>query len=724
MKQMFVKRIVWLLLVALMLVPLAACTPPDVPEDSTPTSEEENAMTTATSAESTGAMDGTTTVSSEVTGTAASGTPSTAQSTTKATTKAQTTTRTTIDRDANDEFTTKLPRMTYPLKVGEADGANSGKKGNIYVVDYQALVQEGLMSGERYRYDMTKFLSALQGVLNREKPVLYIMDYPGDYTENLFVYMRQKDSLLYGYKRVDIDTFEGLITTFKKEIQAAGLITWDEKVPATVNAATVACGVDGYLPVRYTTEAGSVYNILTKDYGVSVKVDLNNKFTGKGTIWDTKRASTGSPKNDAHIWAIEKYMSKTSDKYMGYAMDAISWNGDNSNPTYKTDIYATYVPNTDYFVARKAFVFDLNPWVGEVSTDEPNAPAGVDYNTLVEILTKQYNKHGGKGFTQVTGFPGIETKYSDSAIANGPHDGAASEFRTVEVLTAYNCNVDADCPGMSSMFNCSVYMHFPLKSSYKNNRPTSIPKYDPNKKYIMYYMGDCDSASWISRFYMLNWQDEARGEIPLAFPYNVNLSERIPVVFDYFRTTATENDYFIGGDSGAGYVNPTLLVEGMRKHSNLPDALDAWINYCTPLYKQFDITITGFVLNGWNNHTKEDLSAFSKFSPDGIAVWHEYDKLYMLGDMPVIGMFETYTTVIHDGIYVGDAEKAFQGYLEKIEAHFENRNRAYPFYALRNNLTSPSYITRLTKELKARNPEVEVVDPYTFYALIKQALEK
>ena len=423
-------------------------------------------------------------------------------------------TTSTIDRSQEPTFQTKLPALTYPLRVGEAADADSGKKGTIYVVNYKALCQEGALKGERYRYDISKFLTALQGLVNREKPTLYIMATKNDYTEFLYVYMRQKDSLLYGYKRKNINTLDELVTTFKKEITKAGIIAWDEMVPATVNTATIACGVDGYIPVRYSAEKSSLYHLLTNTYGVSVKVDLHNKFTGKGTVWGTNRASTGSPKNDAYVWAIEKYMSKTSSKYMGYAMDAASWNGNNADPTYKSDIYATCVPNTDYFVARKAFVFDLYMFQDDIATDEPKTPAGTDYKTLIEILSKQYKKHQGKDFTQVTGFPPIETKYTSTF--GGKYDAVMAEFETVQVFTAYNCTVDADCPGMSSMFNGSVYMHFPLKSSYKNNKPASIPKYDKNKKYIMFYMGDADSSSWITRFYTHTWQDESRGDIPLA----------------------------------------------------------------------------------------------------------------------------------------------------------------------------------------------------------------
>ena len=47
--------------------------------------------------------------------------------------------------------------------------------------------------------------------------------------------------------------------------------------------------------------------------------------------------------------------------------------------------------------------------------------------------------------------------------------------------------------------------------------------------------------------------------MPIAWAFNPNLSDRVPYVFDHIYKTKTSNDWFIAGDSGAGYLNPTLL---------------------------------------------------------------------------------------------------------------------------------------------------------------------
>lgn len=48
------------------------------------------------------------------------------------------------------------------------------------------------------------------------------------------------------------------------------------------------------------------------------------------------------------------------------------------------------------------------------------------------------------------------------------------------------------------------------------------------------------------------------------------------------------------GDSGAGYLNPTQLFPP-RQYSNLPSAADTWVEHCTPLYRKFDVSFTGYI---------------------------------------------------------------------------------------------------------------------------------
>lgn len=73
-----------------------------------------------------------------------------------------------------------------------------------------------------------------------------------------------------------------------------------------------------------------------------------------------------------------------------------------------------------------------------------------------------------------------------------------------------------------------------------------------------------------------------------------SLSSRFPLIFAHLYATATPKDIFMGGDSGAAYINPTALYGPTRAHiSGLPDAREMWQHINQNLYRQFHYTTTG-----------------------------------------------------------------------------------------------------------------------------------
>ena len=47
--------------------------------------------------------------------------------------------------------------------------------------------------------------------------------------------------------------------------------------------------------------------------------------------------------------------------------------------------------------------------------------------------------------------------------------------------------------------------------------------------------GEWGAAAWLSRHMPLLWDDPARSDLPIAWAFNPNLSERVPYVFDYIQ---------------------------------------------------------------------------------------------------------------------------------------------------------------------------------------------
>lgn len=80
----------------------------------------------------------------------------------------------------------------------------------------------------------------------------------------------------------------------------------------------------------------------------------------------------------------------------------------------------------------------------------------------------------------------------------------------------------------------------------------------------------------------------------------------------YIQDYSFKNDYFAAADNGAGYLMPGML-QSQRPISGLPDALDAWAAHNLPYYKRWDITITGFIIDGLApGLNQKGLDAYSK----------------------------------------------------------------------------------------------------------------
>ena len=613
--------------------------------------------------------------------------------------------------------------LSDPDALTDAPGADSGANGTLYVFNTEKM-RERLPSRERY-YDAIKFMVSLQGLENRNGVSVYMKDHTSDTWLTFF--RAQQDGLLYGKKIVTLNSLDAVLDKLGNRIKAHGIVVWDPAQPFTSNIATTVCGVEGYLPVMYSEDEDSLYVQLTEEYGNSVvKMDLRGKFTGKkgAVIWDTAVASTGSAKCDAYLWAIEKYVKtdKTSRAYIAYMTDYYPLSENGGGQFLDNSVYETYLPDQDFVVAKKIFTFDLSVWSDEPATDDPAQPAGLDYQTLCKLLRYQYDRNDGD-ISQCIGFPPFPYKYT--ARVGGRHGDVATEWETVEVMTAYNIAVQADCPGPSSLYNASVFCQYKQQMTYtqaakRKAALSPLPPLEDNTYYLCMYMGDFDAASWTYHIGTRFWKDPARGKVPAAWGFNPNLMDRVPMLWDYFYATATENDVFVGGDSGAGYVNPTLLEAGKRQHSDLPDGLAAWTKWCTKWYKKADLTITGMLLNG-NSHYPGNrvLEAFATFSGDGIAVCVDtVNKSELIGGTAV-------NTMLSAVPISGKPEQSATALINLI-----NRKRELPFYSVRCCVTSPTllYDTVILAQQKlnaeGQGRKIKVLDPYTFFAMILREKSK
>ncbi len=553
------------------------------------------------------------------------------------------------------------------------------------------------------QYDTLKLVTALQGLVNRDEPRLVIRFLRGTSqtgainVDDYWLHHLQK-GWLKERSLIQIDTLADLFEEFSGAL--TGVVVWDPKVPATSNVAATICGVEGWLPVRADS---AIYNALvTTGPKLPVKLSLVDRFDG---------SESGSAKCDAYLWAKREYLDagRCHDALLAYCVDAYSQRPEMPGFHYP-DLDNAVLANQDYYIANRAFVFDLGPWGDEAPNDDPGQPVGTDRATFVAILKSLATQNGGKKIATVCGFTPWNQKYTNHGEVGGKHEPVPTEWEHAALISAHNGVMDADALGLSGLANASAYQHHPLKKRYTQRRPVAGKLED--KTYVLVYMGDYDAAAWLSRNIPNVWDDPARGTIPLAWAFNPNLSDRVPYVFDHVYETRTDQDWFIGGDSGAGYLNPNLLI-GDRLGSGLPDALDLWVKHNKDYYARFDYDITGFVINGFHGDMPLRIQeAYAAFSPRGVGMQLGFEKPQVNGTPFLRHARDIYPDPNNLDKTADEIAGSAQG----------DRPQ---FLIFRMILQRPSTVAAVMERVKANHEglSLEFCDPYTFFDLYKQHLE-
>ncbi len=601
-----------------------------------------------------------------------------------------------------------------------------------------------------YDYDTTILVSVLQGIVNKEGPRLYL-NHDHDHDEepgvDKFWLAQTRDpdkpyGWLASYQIKQIETLDKLLDTFRKDVQ--GVVIWDDEVPATLNAATTIAGVENWVVLR---DGSELRDDVTKRW--EIKKSLVGMFgTDSPTILGYNTPTTGSAKNDVYVWLREQYLEtgKTNPRLLAYFEDG-----------YPAQLYQKgqmtrcnpYTFERDYAVQHRAFVYDLSPWALDVKREEPEFPVddpeqepGTDLMTLNSIL-REARERAGTDPIQVLGYIPWCQKYSDAPDAGGTHDPVAGEWESTWNLSTYGAYMAAGGGELNgiSLANLSIHSQAPFPDRVVQNPiPTRAELIEKgylmpdgrviNRAYILYYAGDYDLAhsvyALMEAVYPRTWRDEKRGEMPLAWGVNAGLIELIPDIMHYIYYTKTPNDYFVGANSGAGYMNPGAW----------PPYLDErWTTLTLDYYRRLNYSIQGWILSGKGGAiTDERKRLYLPLAGDGIAFYYwglEKDYPRLFEGVPLTkhwleawGMATSLDWAV---------DNVHNSYFD----HVEKRGAEQPaFLIFRTAWTKPSFLWEVTQRVQEDDrlgmivgasgteyhPNYTVVDPYTFFYLMRTHL--
>lgn len=644
---------------------------------------------------------------------------------------------------------------------------NSQIGNTVYYVKVDTLLRRTGGVGSEQGYDQLKFMVALQGLLNREKPCFFIEQITKnddslikdesnfDVDRFWFDWLKTQNYMgndLPDYQEIFLPDLDALLeqTPLRAFILKQGYCVWDPAVPATANVVSTICGIEGYLPVMH---GGSVEAALKK-LGAEEKISLVDKFTGQGTIWQTGRPTTTSRKCDAYIWALETYGDKVNSHQVGYLVDSYAMRP--ASPAAQNLLqngfnYASnQVVSHDYFILHKGFVFDLSCFTDAIPLDDQGygrTDTAVEYETFKEILLKLYNRNEGE-IGNLVGFTPWTFKYTAHTNERPEYGGLDGETTFVALCNAYNFIVDSDAPGMASLSNTSFYSHVKLAAHYDNPKPPKIP-YNPAKKYLHIYMGDYDGSAWTNRFVAKYFKKtdpsyhnagekelEYRGDKIITWAFNPNLSQRVPQAFWYMMENRTDKDYFIVGDSGAGYVFPDLFREDnptRKAISGLPDGMEIFKKWNIRYYNQFGLDTTGFLLshdvriNGQNiinPITREVMDMFAAFSAGGINASRLPEGENVIPKGQFNAQYKTKDGLIpvtlHNGDVYGGSHRAAQ-FGEQILERLHTAGDEDVCLCFRSIIVSPHDIQCIQDYVTSHDDRVVFTDMYNFFEMHKAA---
>ncbi len=592
--------------------------------------------------------------------------------------------------------------------------------------------------------DTMRLVFSLQGLVNRDfgkdadhTTLIYVN---GGTEDSGWLKEMQKEGVMYssttnevteGMKVVKISKYNAFMETFLPTIKKAGIVLWDGNVPATANVAATICGLDGYLPVL---KKSPLYTTLV-NAGVPVKLDLYGKFKDGRTgqrISGTNVNSTGSAKNDAYLWALEKYFERCSSYYLGYTLDGACTIKDYSDYTNNpiaelSNAKSNCLSNHDYLIARRCFIFDLAPYKGDRACDDPaqkngQAPAGTDYATFTKILARRYQRANGS-FGAFMGFVPWWIKYT-SFGGQGTQGEVWNEWLLAEILTCYNLAKEADAAHPCSMYNGSfMYKYVPSTKNYQNNKHKENVSFDRGTYYYTIYVGDYDSSAWLKQHIYTMWirnnGDRNLNKVNLMWGINPNLADRVPVVFDYIYKNKGTNHYFAGGDGGAGYIMPsglfhdrTMAHMGEMRPAGNADAGNVFAKFSKTYYDRFQMDITGFLINGSNGAiTRNIASCINQYSPVGSFVNANSAGISKYNGTYYVNCF-TEITKTNDSVRM---------------YNFANDalNRGINFGAYRTVCHTPTEIlnniTKFETYANQKGMKVKYCDPYTYFNLLRQS---
>ena len=308
---------------------------------------------------------------------------------------------------------------------------------------------------------------------------------------------------------------------------------------------------------------------LEKAVVVSEKMIPMLEKAGLKPVADFRGKFSGQSDAEIYEWAYNQYWDRCSKEF-------IIWMGGEYGKIMKPGV-------ADWGIYKKAFFSDLS--CRESDTEE--------YTMAKRLISEM------KPMSMVMGWHSY---------------GKDLEREYVKLISQHGLRVE----GLHTLPNLSFSSQVPASAGFKfTNNHNLIPgkDYTPEKKVYI----SCVQTDGLG---IGAWLEPGRGEIPYAWEVIMNYVWMAPAMMEYFYSTATPNDFFIGCLSGPGYMYPKAIP---------PERLPSLIHKAHELMEKLDLNIfeimdysEGATVEGNTELTKAVVDAYYNGMPDVLGFVNGY----------------------------------------------------------------------------------------------------
>jgi len=392
--------------------------------------------------------------------------------------------------------------------------------------------------------------AALQGLLNRQHPTLYL-DY-GIYddpdarrTNEVFlddeIWYGKYRALLGNQDRNNLDYYqqahgfafeqagslEELVVQHRARLN--GCVVWDAALPDTANIALMLSAQEDLLPV----EAGML--AWAAALGLPVRHDLRGRWRDRVEVYQ---------------WAFDHLFATCQPGAVACV-----------EPGWGRPEFA------DYIVQRKIFVYSLSAksggWGDKALLLLAFGPAWMREALFALRLDGPLRRSALASMGRRSPEVRLATKIQRAVRAApyptifGWHTRRDDELAFMLHLSANGLRLVPAHLAANFSFHSQVQ---PL-GNVPATPPAPEPELDPQGVYVTFTLSDGDQLMMMHTGQLGNWYSQRRGSVPFNWETQPLLIELAPALFEKYRCGVTSNDCLVAGPSGAGYNIPPLVPD-------------------------------------------------------------------------------------------------------------------------------------------------------------------